>query len=181
MKKVAFVFTLLSFVFVVLTGCGSYDELPPKIKYGEFPFKLKYELNGKIYDINDTVICDFDDFDISGGFGKSRNWKERLKSGSDRFTIISNENVYSVLEPGRVNKSSGIYFDYGDGQYYMGDPNADSAIHSSPHFCYVETYEKSPKKTHVYATPLTKEQLQKYFGIKIIEWTFSKPIKNTFE
>jgi hypothetical protein len=178
-NKILRIITLLSFIFIVLAGCGSYNELPPKIKYGEFPFELKYELNEKIYDINDTVICDFGGFDISGGFGKFRTWNEHLKSGSHRFTIILNKNVNSVLEPGRVNKSSEVYFDYGDGKYYMDHP--DGAIHSSPHFCYVETYDKSPKETHVDATPLTKEQLQKYFGIKIIEWTFSEPIKNTFE
>lgn len=181
MKKAAFVITLLSFIFVVLTGCGSFNELPPKIEHGEFPFKLRYELNGKIYDINDTVICDFDGFDITGGFGKFRTWEEQLESGSDRFTIILDQNVQSVLKSGRVNKRSEVYFDYGHGDYYMGDPSANSAIHSRPHFCYVETYEESPKETHIYATPLTKEQLQKYFDIKIIEWTFSKPIKNTFE
>lgn len=177
MKKIAFVIMFLSLIVVVITGCG--NELQPKIKHGEFPFKLKYELNGKSYDINDTVICDFEGFDISGGFGKFRTWKENLESGKHRFTIILNENIHSVLQSGRVNKRSEVYFEYGDGNYYMGDP--DGAIHAMPHFCYVETYEKSPKETHVEATPLTKEQLQKYFGIKIVEWTFSQPIKNTFE
>jgi len=179
MKKLVFVSILLSLIFIVFTIFGSYDQLPPKIKHGEFPFKVKYELNGKIYEINDTVVCDFNGFDSSSGLGNLRTWEEHLKSGSDRFTIILNENVHSVFESGRVNKSSEVYFDYGDGEYYMGD--ADSAIHSSPHFCYVEFYEKSPKVSYVDATPFTKEQLQNYFGIKIIEWTFSKPIKNTFE
>ncbi|WPC41178.1 hypothetical protein [Clostridium sp. JS66] len=180
MKKAAFVITLISFIFTFFSGCGK-DDLPPKTTYGEFPFKLKYELNGKIYEINDTVICTFDNFDVSGGFGKCRTWKSSLKSGSKRFTIILNKDVYSVLKPERMDKSSEVYFDYGDGEYYMGDPRSASLIHSSPHFCYVESYDKSPKEEGCDATPLNKEQLQKYFGIKIIEWTFSKPIKNTFE
>lgn len=181
MKKIAFIITLFSFFLVAITGCSSDKKLSPKITQGEFPFKLTYELNGQAYTINDTVVCNFSGFDSSGGFGTSRTWEEHLKSGNKRFTIISDKDVHSVLNPERVDKSIEVYFDYGNGEYYMGDPDAKSEIHSSPHFCYVETYDKSPKETHVEATPLTKEQLQQYFGIQITGWSFSEPIKNTFE
>lgn len=162
----------------ILCGC---DQLPPTIESGEFPFNLEYKLNEEIYEVKDIVICDFAGFDNSSGFGKFRTWNEYLKSGTDRITILHYENVHSVLKPQRVNTKIEVYFDYGDGMYYMGDSNAKSAVHAKPHICYVETYNESPKVTRIEATPLTKKQLQEYFNIEIIELSFSKPINNTFK
>jgi hypothetical protein len=151
------------FIRLSLTSCA--NQSPPSIKHGEFPFYLKYEMHGKIYEIRDTVICDFSGYDISGGFGKYRSWEEHLKSGRDRFSIILKENEASVLKPGRINRRSELYFNYGEAQYYMGDPNAKSALHAKPNFCYVETYDETPNTTNIDATNLTSKQLQMYFGI----------------
>lgn len=175
MKKVRFIISVL-LITLFLTSCA--NQSPPSIKHGEFPFYLKYEMHGKIYEIRDTVICDFAGYDFS--VGKTRSWEERLKSGRDRISIILKENEASVLKPGRINKVSELYFSYGEAQYYMGDPNANDAIYAKPDFCYVETYDETPKITSIDATNLTKKQLQRYFGIKVIKWTFSKPIDNDF-
>lgn len=163
---------------LLLTSCA--NQSPPSIKHGAFPFHLIYEVHGKTYDIRDAVICDFSGYDSSGGVGKFRTWEDHLKSGRGRISIILRQNGASVLKPGRINKVSELYFDYGDAQYYMGDPNARTATHAKPNFCYVETYDESPKITKIDATVLTRKQLQRYFGIKVIKWTFSKPIDNLF-
>ena len=46
---------------------------------------------------------------------------------------------------------------------------------------YVEKYKESEKVTHHEVTPLTNEQLEKHFAIKIIRFEFSEPIVNRFE
>lgn len=176
--KVIYAVIAIVSIAVILSSC---DQLPPKIEQGEFPFSLKYKLNGEIHEVKDTVICEFAGFDVSGGFGKYRSWNEYLKSGTDRISILHNENVHSVLNPQRVDAEIEVYFDYGEGMYYMGDPNAKSAIHAKPHICYVETYNESPNVTRTDATPLTEKQLKEYFDIEIIELSFSKPINNTFK
>ena len=58
-----------------------YPEPPkPKIKYGEFDFTFVYEMDGEIRSIEDTIICEFDGFQIDEGRGKTRRWKEDFEN-----------------------------------------------------------------------------------------------------
>ena len=52
----------------------------PEITYGEFDFKLVYEIDGEIQTIEDTIICEFDGFNIDEVNGKTRRWKEEFKN-----------------------------------------------------------------------------------------------------
>ena len=61
----------------------------------------------------------------------------------------------------------------------MGDP--DGSLSEKPQIEYIETYSERPNVTMIDATPLTAKQLQKYFGIKLISFVNSPPIKNTFK
>lgn len=174
------VLPLLFIIGVMVWEGNTPDPLPPTIKHGEFPFELKYEMNGKTYDVSDTVVCDFDYVGVNGGgFGKIRWWKEHLKSGTRRITILSDNNVRSIIKPDRIDSKIEIYYNYGSATYFMGDPRGSTS--EKPQIEYIETYSKSPKATVVDATPLTAEQLQKNFGIKIISYSYSPPIKNTFK
>lgn len=151
--------------------------MPPTIKHGEFPFHLKYELNGKVYD---TVICDYRGISLASGFGYSyRTWDEKLKSGNNRITILSEMNVKSVLKPNRVNSRIEVFYNYGSATYFMGDPTGSTS--EKPEIKYLERYSTKPNVIHNESTALTNEELEKFFGIKIIELTHSNPIKNAFK
>ena len=87
MKKVAIIsiisicvvlFTLIAFtVFEFIIGI---EEKPPKIETGEFPFLVEYEMNGERFIIKDSVVCEFDGYDLSvPSINKPRKWKEYLK------------------------------------------------------------------------------------------------------
>ena len=52
----------------------------PEITYGEFDFKLVCEIDGEIQTIEDTIICEFDGFNIDEANGKTRRWKEEFKN-----------------------------------------------------------------------------------------------------
>lgn len=156
-----------------------FNPSPPIIKHGEFPFHLNYEMNGKVYDINDSVVCDFDRIGSNSGFGEIRWWNEHLKSGTERITILRKENVRSIIKPNRIDSKIEVYYNYGDANFFMGDPTGASS--EKPQIEYIETYEESPKEIVIEATELTPKQLQKYFDIRIIDWTHSQPIKNTFK
>ena len=94
------------FIIVVINGCDYTLNPPkPKITYGEFPFRLTYELDGEIKVIEDTVICEFDGFESRGTAGRYRIWKTSLKSGNERLTLLdlrpleeTNEFGYTMLE-----------------------------------------------------------------------------------
>lgn len=171
---------LIALVKVVAKIELIFNPLPPTIKHGEFPFHLKYEMNGQTYEINDTVICNFDKIEINGGgFGKIRWWEEHLKSGMSRFTLVSDNNVNSIFNPNRINSQIEVFYNYGSATYFMGDPSG--ATSEKPQFEYLETYSKGPNTIVNDATPLTADQLEKNFGIKIISYKVSPLIKNTFK
>ncbi len=178
-------FLLITYLILILSlsGCQKGYEPAPKITEGEFPFVLEYEMNGQRYLIEDTVVCEFNNYDLSNPFpfvDYSRSWYEELESGdeSKRLFVEFDENTESVLVKGRKNIESRVILFYGSGGYYLGDPN-----HSDKEPCinYVEEYKTSEKVSHIETTTLTNEQLEKYFDIKIIRFEFSKPIENTFE
>ena len=159
------------------------EQKPPQITEGEFPFVVEYEINGKRYIIEDTVVCSFDGYDHSAWFAKPRTWNEHLKSGDeDKIIILHEENNYSVLTPGRLNEQSRVVLNYGSGEYYMGDKtNSRSMIYAKPFFYYSERYQTDEKTTYNTGEKLSEKELKKYFGIKIIRFEFSKPIKNKFK
>ena len=78
--KTAMVIVILVFVItavVILSPWillwGLFPNPPkPEIKYGEFDFKLVYEIDGEMQTIEDTVICEFDGFNFDEANGKTR-------------------------------------------------------------------------------------------------------------
>lgn len=183
MRKFFYIITAIIVILLAMTLCGCEEtQRAPTIEGGEFPFHFIYEFNGKTFNIEDTVVCKFSGFDQSAWFTKPRTWDEHLKSGTKRISIISTENVPSVLNPARVNNNnrSEVWLDYGIGDYYMGE-DMSGRTRNKPRVAYLEEYSESSNITHIEDTPLTEKQLKDYFGIKIIEFTFSKPIKNAYK
>lgn len=69
-----------------LIAVGLYlSSAPPKpeITYGDFDFKLVYEINGEIRMAEDTIVCGLDGFNVDDGRGKTRRWKEKFKNEQD--------------------------------------------------------------------------------------------------
>lgn len=174
---------IVIFLMIIFAISGCEDQKPPTIESGEFPFRVVYEMNGEKYIIEDTVICTYSGLDYSALFpGKPRTWKACLKNrGKENIILLKEENVNSILKKNRINDEIRVVLHYGMGEYYMGDPNVKYWIHGKPHICYGEKYTKPPRTIYYESTKLSEKQLEKYFGIKIIEFEFSKPIKNTFK
>lgn len=185
MKKFAKLLVIAGIACVIIAAAvliliKTSNPAPPAIKHAEFPFEIKYEMNGNIYSISDTVVCDFDKTALNAGwFGNIREWNTQLKSGTSRIYFLRGENIRSVLKPDRVDTKISVYYNFGAATYFMGDPRGSNF--EKPSINYYEEYMPNPKTTVVDSTPLTKEDLQKYFGITIISWSFSPPITNTFK
>ena len=75
-------FLILISPWLILAAGLYLSPAPPKpeIKYGEFDFKLVYEISGEIRTVEDTIVCEFDGFNIDEGRGKTRRWKEYFKN-----------------------------------------------------------------------------------------------------
>jgi len=152
----------------------------PRIKYGEFPFKLEYEIDGERYVIEDTLICEYDGIKWNEGTGKSRKWKSYLASGG---------NIVLLKEVSLVKK---IFYYPGPASYYMGD-RLNPYEHSFPDASYIEREGSITSWDILNEIQIIeqygllnrnrineKELLDKY-NIKLINWEYTEPIVNSFD
>jgi len=129
----------------------------PAITYGEFPFRIEYELNGELIVIEDTVICEFDGFELIGP-KKIRSWKRRLAGGADEVVLLFN------------NYNKKIFCNVKWAGYYMGEFGGN--IDNERPDVLIE------EGSNVRA--LTASELFDLYGIRLINWEFSPPIVNSF-
>lgn len=117
---------------------------PPKpaIKYGEFPFKLEYELNGELIVIEDTLICEYDGIKMVGG-QKERSWTSRLASGGeDRIELLVLSDTEEWYQA--VVKSIGSPKDL------MGEPREPHITSGDPEIVMYRAALDTKKKMGIY-------------------------------
>lgn len=83
MNSRKFTITLLVIIIVsallLLTACV---EIPdsPEIKYGEFPFKITYKLDGEVYTVEDVYICEYKGLGFTSEYcGFYNRWEGHIK------------------------------------------------------------------------------------------------------
>lgn len=171
-------------IFLVVKEVYKSDlfKTPPKpeITYGEFPFKLEYELNGEKHIIEDVWVCEFDGFGSNEGFGKQRKWKGKVKgTGKDKIVLLDVKEPTTLGLFGDTPIKQIIYFSPGSARYYMGDMIGVAGIYKNtfPDALYWE-----------YSFPFTtckgiveKKELQERFNLRLTNWEIEPPIKNTFK
>lgn len=136
----------------------------PEITYGEFPFRLEYEINGERKVIQDTIICEYDGIGADEGQGKYRKWKERLASGNKRITLL------------KVDDSTEIYYSPGSADYYMGD--MEENVKFTQNFPNASIMDDDNRITR--GRIIRADELFEKYKIKLISWDYTKPIKNNF-
>jgi len=135
----------------------------PKIRYGEFPFRLEYEQNGQPIVIQDTLICEYIGIRADEGRGKYRKWKQYLASRKERITLYKEDDT---LE---------IYFPTNDANYYMGD--TDIQYNSILPLSALKIEKVGGGKQ---IGSITGDELLNKYRIKLIKWDIAQPIKNSF-
>lgn len=149
----------------------------PTITYGEFPFEIVYEINGEIYEIKDTIICNYAGIELSDVWGKSRTWDSALQSGNEKIVLldVSDKNItdaagYSILS---------LYLSYGNAEFYMNDIAHQTARPPNDGKLYIDCIKQS--NDIVAHTLISPEEAWEKFGLRIIDVKWSSPINNTFE
>ena len=156
---------IILLVLIITFGCSSCQNVPePQIKEGEFPFEIVYEIDGEIITVNDVYVCEFGGFDWNEGVGKYRKWKGYIKSSGAEELIL--------LEDGDLKFAVSI----GSPEYYMGDPTC-SYFENEPSIFYIKPNEFGG--TTVGLSDI--ESLLERYKLKLVSWTFSEPIENSFE
>ena len=171
---------LFALIFFLAFGGGEYflpNPPKPEITYGEFPFKLTYELDGETKVIEDTLICEFDGFRIVGEAGTYRQWKSYLKSGSEEITLLDLRPLEEINEFGQTMLE--LFFYWGNAEYYMGD-NFDGRWKDAQDFNWVD-YKYQDVDGSIGGSAYKAEVAWEKYKIKLISWEVSDPIVNSFK
>ena len=144
-------------MFIITTGGTKPPQ--PQITYGEFPFELEYEIDGKIIKVEDVVVCKYDGVGY-GDNGKFLKWK--------KWILSTNEEDWLLLSDGNIK----IYCTVGNAEYYMGEQQEKKQVVPK---VFVREYENS-----LITSSADSLELDKY-NIKILRYVFSDPIENVFE
>lgn len=167
------VFMVLNMPWIVLTVGGQLSPNPPapEITYGEFPFRLEYEINGEQIEVKDTLICEFDGFGFDTGRGKFRKWKSKLKSGNTRITLLKSEGIEILYSPGLPSsRIAGVYM--GDVEYYPGSNKS-----TFPDAWYTSDFEDKTVNEYI----ISADEMWEKYKIRLISWEPAEPIQNTFK
>lgn len=163
------VIIFLSILFLpwVLIYVGNLFEKKPEkplITYGEFPFRLEYEINGQSELIEDTLIVEYKGVGIDEGRGKYRKWESRLESGNEKIYLFQSDLIK-------------IYYPEGSPEFYMGD--LKDFISFNPIFPNAAIVE-SKKSGTTHSGIIREEELISKYKIKLISWEIAEPITNSF-
>ncbi len=155
------------FVIETLLFCVFSIEPIPLIRKREFPFFLKYEVNGETYSVFDVLVCEFGGYTMTtADMQFSRQWKAYLKSGKERITLLETaetEIFYSHL-------SRKAY-----GAVYMGDTEVYSKVRDVFPNAWYSSSEDNEKAYIISA----KDMSEKY-NIKLLDYEIAPPVKNVF-
>ena len=134
----------------------------PEIKYGEFPFRLVYEIDGEQKIVEDVIVCEYDGIGMNEGSGKYIKWKSYLKSNRKEEIVL--------LSLGIGKK---IIYPAGNPRYYMGDLGENRA--------YNPLFPNAIMTRLNGAGLIDSNELQEMYNIKLISLEESPPIENTFK
>ena len=180
MKKTFCILLLIALASNCLSGCARSDATP-EIKEHEFPFCIEYSIGDKTYVINDTIICEYNGLTSEyGHHSPIRDWRRKLKSTNDEYTdlLIVKEYDKQSFVKNRTNHCVYLFIGMGSAAYYMGEKQYKNT--EKPCFYIEECFFDSSGKYSAEKIVLTEKQLNDYFDIQIIQFNFSKPIKNRY-
>ena len=150
----------------------------PEIKYGEFPFTLTYEIDGEIKNIEDTLICEFDGFEMSNSGSKYRKWKSSFKSGREEIILLDLSDKNEINEFGHTMLN--LFFWWGTPEYYMGDTSHYKCRSANNDFKMID-FRYQTVDGIIGGSAYSADVVYEKYKVKLINWEIKKPIENNFE
>lgn len=158
---VVFFVAIFPWLMIYLGGLLQDKPLAPKITYGEFPFKLEYEIDGDVIFLEDRVICEYVGVGWNEGIGKYRKWESHLANTGEESILLLTDNTRK------------IYCFVGNSEYYMGDETYPEPRPLTPRVYLVKSDSED-------TVSFSQDELLEQYNIKLISWEFTQPIINSF-
>ena len=149
--------------FVVGLGlvCGTsrLGASPPRIRSGEFPFKLTYSLRGRDIDVIDSLACRYEGQDCHGGDSVD-DWSWSVSGGAEDLILLE------------MGDGSFLRFDFGHCRYMMGRvPESHAEGYTGTAVFLHHEIEGTTWETRVEAM-----ELEDRYGIRILAWHIADPL-----
>ena len=151
------------------------DPPAPINTYGEFPFRIEYEIEGERFEIEDVLIVEYVGRGVDDMKGKYLKWDGRLASGNELGYGLMSMLLGSTTEwrhgcsikvldgvPIGNGALGGVYIDVGSAPYYLG-------------YYVLDGYVPGAGFNNGQGI-LDEEALWERYGIRIVEAEFSEPM-----
>jgi hypothetical protein len=170
MKRIIGILVLAVLLIGVLTSCEI--EPAPKIKEGRFNFSVTYEEWGEAKTVSGVFVCEYAgrSFTLEGG-DLTREWEGHVEGVENLHdTFYATVCVGKTDDGGEILLSLGVF-----AAHFMGDPDfADSVIEPSLYIAHSSEDNLSSESSD------DPEELEGVYGLKIIDYHYDEPIKNSF-
>ena len=173
----------MALFYAVFSGIFLPRPPRPEITYAEFPFRIEIEHNGERLVFEDTLICEFSGFGMSGGIGgnwrRYRRWTSRFESGREYNTTWPS---FTMIETDYVV----VRFHSGEPAFYMdlhGVPWSPIRTRIVVDDLAMRARGEFSRTSHRLTFPQDLERPEEHlanFGIEVISIELTPPIKNTF-
>lgn len=150
----------------------------PEIKYCEFPFSLTYEIDGEVKTVEDTLICEFDGFEMSNSGSKYRKWNSSFKSGREEIVLLDLSNKNEINEFG--HKMLNLFFYWGTPEYYMGDTRHYKCRSANDDFKMID-FRYETIDGIIGGSAYSADVVYEKYKVKLLNWEIKKPIENNFK
>lgn len=168
------------FIFMLINPRDNFTA-SPGIKYGEFDIRLTYELDGEIITIEDVVVCKYGGIVLIDVLGMRRKWNMSLKSGNAEIVLLDLRGKDVRDDFGYTVRH--LFFDIGNGAYYMGDPIWQSVpdIYDYVEYRYYKNGSTGKPLNEYPANIFTAEEAYEKLGIRLISWECERITENNFK
>ena len=170
MKRKFIALTLVLIMIGMLAGCTV--EPAPKIREGRFNFSVTYEQWGEVKTISGVYVCKYAGrtFTLEGA-DFDRTWEGHFE-GIEHAGEIYNSAVLIC----KTDDGGEIFLDFSlSAAHMMGEPIlADAVIEPS----FFHEYSNEDRTTA--EAGVGPEEIEKIYGLKIIDYKYDQPIENSF-
>ena len=170
MKRKFIVLILVLTLVGMLASCGF--EPKPTIKEGRFNFSVTYERWGETKTLSGVFVCNYAgrSFTLDGG-GFTRSWEGHIEGIEHAEEIYNSAVLICTTDDGGE-----IFLDFSlSAAHMMGEPYlADTVI--EPRFFHEYSNEDRTSSE----SGADSQEIEELYGLKIVEYKYDEPIKNSF-
>jgi len=163
----------------------------PEIRYGEFDFRLEYEIYGEVVVVEDTVVVEHSGTSWDAGIGNHNVWDNHLKSGREFIELYRSDAVVIFI------RILGVL----NGVYLLGTDSVREDLHTNlPDVTRLNlneeglTSQQEQERDTFFSDNsepnwrffggarwhINEEDLFNNYGIRLIRFEYDLPIENSF-